>query len=133
MRAILTDRVFQVLLLLAIVTPYVSRIPGAMIYGPHWLNSFLAGGIFGFLFLAVFDAIPVVVLYKLWRLRPDSKTALGLGGLTMVVVLGLFDGTVDLASDAQAALVLVIAPVYASIMLSIAWGLGLLIDRFARK
>jgi hypothetical protein len=94
-----------------IVLPYLSRIGG----GIDWVAQYLSPDmlVFGLLFFGLFSAIPGFVLVALSTgSRRGSPLSLGIALLIMTVLTILSHYNYDLASDAQAAIWLVIAPLY---------------------
>jgi hypothetical protein len=42
--------------LLGVLLPYLARVPGSLMGRSQWLNSYLAAGVQGFLFMGFFNA-----------------------------------------------------------------------------
>lgn len=104
--------------------PYLARLPG----GADWLAQYTDTGVFGWLFFGAFNAIAWGALLALTARfkRPTSilpACLLGYGFLAWA------HSTVDLAADAQAAIALVIIPIFALVPIAIGAGVGFLIDR----
>lgn len=97
-----------------VVLPYLSRIGG----GLDWVAQYVPPPdklVFGLLFFGAFSAIPGVVLAALAKgSRPASRPALVAAFTAMSVLTVFFHHDYDLASDAQAAIGLVIWPFYVS-------------------
>jgi hypothetical protein len=95
-----------------VVLPYLSRIGG----GLDWVAQYLAPPdklVFGLLFFGAFSAIPGVVLAALSRGNlPASRPALVAAFVAMSALTVFFHYDYDLASDAQAAIGLVVWPFY---------------------
>jgi len=95
-----------------VVLPYLSRIGG----GLDWVAQYLPPPdklIFGLLFFGAFSAVPGVVLAALSAgRRGASRLPLVAAFLMMTALTVLFHRDYDLASDAQAAIGLVIWPFY---------------------
>ena len=95
-----------------VVLPYLSRIGGGM----DWVAQYLAPPdklVFGLLFFGAFSAIPGVVLAALSRgSRPACRPALVAAFIAMTALTVFFHHDYDLASDAQAAIGLVVWPFY---------------------
>jgi hypothetical protein len=93
-----------------ILLPFLSRIGG----GPAWVAQYLPDEgmrVPGMMFFALFSAIPAIVLIRLaptWRGANRLPAILMLTVMTLLTVL--FNYNYDLASDAQAAIGLVVFP-----------------------
>lgn len=107
-----------------ILLPYLARVPG----GLTWLNEYMSGGIAAFLLIGVFNAIAwgsIVGLSFLYQ-RPTSllfPAALGFGFLAWAHF------SLDLKSDAQAAIALGFIPIYALLPIFIGALIGYFVDR----
>ncbi|KRG43128.1 hypothetical protein ARC20_10085 [Stenotrophomonas panacihumi] len=111
----------------ALVLPYLSRLPG----GREWLGQLTYGGWGGFLFLAACSAVVWGgLLLCSWLYRRMSSlwipALLGYGFLAWVY------GSIDLRADAQAALGLLIAPMYSLAPMLLGGLIGWWFDRRPR-
>lgn len=111
----------------ALVLPYLSRLPG----GREWLGQLTQAGWGGFLFLAACSAVVWGgLLLCSWLYRRMSSlwipALLGYGFLAWVY------GSIDLRADAQAALGLLIAPLYSLAPMLLGGLIGWWFDRRAR-
>lgn len=111
----------------ALVLPYLSRLPG----GREWLGQLTQGGWGGFLFLATCSAVVWGgLLVCSWLYRRMSSlwipALLGYGFLAWVY------GSIDLRADAQAALGLLIAPMYSLAPMLLGGLIGWWFDRRLR-
>ena len=99
------------LILYFLLLPYLSRIGG----GPGWVAQYLpdeAMLVPGLIFFAAFNAIPAITLIRLapaWQGVNRLPALLSLAVMTLLTVVFHYD--YDLASDAQAAIGLVVFPV----------------------
>ena len=95
-----------------IILPYLSRIGG----GLDWVAQYFAPPdklVFGLLFFGAFSAIPGIVLAALLTGRKrNSAMPMVVALLVMTGLTIFFHYDYDLASDAQAAIWLIIAPFY---------------------
>lgn len=93
---------------LAILMPYLSRLP----QGAAWVVQYVPANFMANVFFVGFSAIPGVVLWALIRARSDKWEKPYLCALiTMCGVLALLHHDVDLRMDAQAAIALIIIPI----------------------
>ncbi len=95
-----------------VVLPYLSRVGG----GVEWVAQYVPPPdklIFGLLFFGAFSAVPGVVLAALSAARRSaSRIPIVAAFLVMSALTVFFHRDYDLASDAQAAIGLVIWPFY---------------------
>lgn len=114
--------------LAGILLPYLARLPG----GAAWLAQYTGVGPGAWLFLGGFNAIAwgaMVAISFLFR-RPASLLAPALFGFGF---LAWAYGSLDLRSDAQAALALVFIPIYALLPIVVGGVIGYVIDRRLRR
>ena len=109
---------------LAILIPYIARVPGMAVHGPDWLWSYFPS-LFGIAFFAAFAAIPGAALAFLAHMMPRQSFAFSLGAAAMKVALFLLHATLDLAADSTAAIALVIFPFLAMIVMLGGFALGM--------
>ncbi len=113
--------------LIGIALPYLARIPGTVSRGPDWLTSYFGSGLGAFVFFGAFNAINwgAIVLGSLaFRSIPAVVVAAAVG-----FALPLYGhATLDLASDAQAAVGLIFIPIYSLPLVGLGWLLGLGVD-----
>jgi hypothetical protein len=110
--------------LVGIALPYLARLPGGM----AWLRQYTDAGLDGALLLGGFNAIAwgaVLGISFAYR-HAVSVLAPALAGFG---ALAWAHATLDLASDAQAAIALVFVPVYALLPIGIGGLVGYAIDR----
>ncbi len=113
-----------IIVLFALVLPYLARLPG----GRAWLGQITYGGWGAFAFLAACSAVVWGGLL-LWSLAYRRLASLWVPALLGFGYLAWAYGTINLRSDAQAGLGLLMVPVH-SLMPLIAGGLlGLWFDR----
>lgn len=111
-------------IVLGILLPYLARMPRGM----EWVSQYTVGNLSGILLLGSFNAIAwgsILALSFLYR-QPSSllfPAAFGFGFLAF----GHF--TLDLESDAQAAISLAFIPIYALVPISVGALIGLIVDR----
>lgn len=116
-----------IVILVGVLLPYAARLPR----GVDWLQQYTDAGIGGWLFLAGFNVIAwgamvaVSFLYK----RPLSVWAPALLGFGF---LAFAHYSLDLASDAQAAIALAFIPIYALVPIAIGAVVGYFMDRAMR-
>ncbi len=112
------------IVLIGILLPYAARLPG----GIAWLQQYTDAGLNGFLFLSAFNAIAwgaLLAISFLYRhaLSMAVPAVLGFGFLAWAHC------TLDLNSDAQAAVGLVFIPIYALLPIVVGGVAGYLLDR----
>ena len=91
--------------------PYLSRLPR----GIQWVKQYLPDEgmlVPGLLFFHAFNSLPAVVLIYPLATKKTSPLAFCLTFLTMSILIVLANKDYDLASDAQAAIGLVVFPLY---------------------
>jgi hypothetical protein len=113
-----------VVIVVGILLPYIARVPR----GFPWLSDYTNGGLSGFLLMGAFNAIAwgSIVGLSSWYQRPSSilfPAALGFGYLAWAHF------SLDMRSDAQAAIALVLIPIYALLPIFIGALIGYFIDR----
>lgn len=117
-----------IVVLVGVLLPYAARLPR----GIEWLRQYTDTSPGGWLFLAAFNAIAWVAMLAIsftYR-RPASLIApclLGFGFLAWA------HATLDLTADAQAAIALVVIPIYALIPIAVGGIVGYAIDRKMRR
>jgi len=127
---------------LALVTyfvalPYISRLGG----GLDWVMQYIPSSdrlFLGLLFFAVFSAIPGVVLAAMAAgSKGEAKLPLVAAFLVASVLTIDFHRDYDLASDAQAAIGLVIWPIYVTVAAAFAYviflGAGWMLGRLKSR
>jgi len=115
------------IVLLAILLPYLARLPGGM----AWLAQYTNADVRGWLFLQAFNAIAwgsILAISLLYR-RPVPLLVPALFGFSY---LAWAHYSLDLAGDAQAAVGIVFIPIYALVPIFFGGVGGYLIDRRLR-
>ena len=113
--------------LVGLVLPYAARLPR----GLDWLRQYTEVEPAGWLFFGAFNAIAWLAILGatfLYR-RPASVLAPAVAGFGF---LAWVHATLDLASDAQAAVALVFIPLYALVPIAVGAVVGLVLDRRRR-
>ena len=96
--------------LIGILLPYLARIPGCFIFGLEWLTSYIGSPALGaFLLIQVFNTICWGSIILVSLLFKRVKYA-AIPATTGFLILALLHATLNLASDAQAAIGLVFIP-----------------------
>jgi hypothetical protein len=115
------------IVLVGILVPYVARLPG----GTEWLQQYTNSGFGGLLLLSAFNAIAwgALLAVSRWYQNPVSLLPSVLCGYGF---LAWAHYSLDLASDAQAAIALVFIPVYALGPIAIGAVIGYVADRILR-
>jgi hypothetical protein len=114
--------------IVGILLPYVVRIPR----GAAWVEQYTDVSLGGFLFIGAFNAIAwgsIIALSFLYR-RPALLLLPCVAGFAF---LGWAHYTLDLASDAQAAIALDFIPVYALLPIALGGAIGYVLDRRLRR
>lgn len=111
-----------------LLLPYLARLPR----GSEWLAQYTDAGIGGWLFLGSLNAIAwgAILAVSVKYERPVSLLVPSLFGFGF---LAWAHGTLDLSADPQAAIALVIIPVYALVPIAVGGVLGYLLDRRLRR
>lgn len=117
-----------IIVLVGFVLPYLARLPR----GAEWLRQYTDVGFGGWLFFGALNAIAWGCLLALSFKyeRPVSllpSCILGFGFLAWA------HSTLDLGADPQAAIALVIIPVYALAPIAVGGALGYAVDRMLRR
>ena len=113
--------------LLGIALPYLARLPGMVLYGPDWLTSYFGSGLGAIVFFGIFNAInwgTIVVGTLAFRSMPAIVVAALIGFAYPLYA----HATLDLASDAQAAIALIFIPIYSLPLVGLGWLLGMGVD-----
>ncbi len=99
------------ILVIAFFMPYLARIPGMFIHGSEWMWSYIPSPE-GFLFLSAFNLIALIPLAVLGFISANRGMNVAFIVTTIVycVATFFFHSSYDLASDAQAAIGLVVFP-----------------------
>jgi hypothetical protein len=117
-----------VIAVVGILLPYVARIPGALIHGATWLTSYFGSEWWAIFFFGAFDALTWGSIIAATRSYQHVRSCWfpAVFGFALPLVAHT---VVDLSADAQAAIALVIIPVYSLVGVVIGWLLGLWYDR----
>ena len=116
------------IVIFGILLPYLARLPG----GSRWLHQYTDGGISGFLFFGLFNAIAwgaILAFTFLYKNKPPIIAPVLFG----FVPLAWVHAEYDLSSDAQAAIGLVFIPIYALVPIAVGGLIGYLVDRYVIK
>jgi hypothetical protein len=100
-----------IIIIVGIFLPYIARIPGTFEHGDRWLTSYLDTGLAGFLLIGLFNAIWWGAVLLAIRNFKSPKLALW-PALLGAILPFCGHATLDLASDAQAGILLVIIPFF---------------------
>ena len=117
--------------LVGIALPYLARIPGTAARGPEWLTSYFGSGLGAFVFLAGFNAINWGAIL-LGTLVLRSIPAVAVAAAVGFALPAYGHATLDLASDAQAAVGLILIPIGSLPLVALGSLLGLGVD-WARR
>lgn len=114
--------------IVGIALPYLARVPG----GTAWLHHYTSEGMAALLLLEGFNAIAwgaILATTFLYR-RPSSVLFPALFGFGY---LAYMHATLDLGSDAQAAIALIFIPIYALLPMLVGAVIGWFYDRRGRR
>lgn len=116
------------LMVVGIFLPYLARLPR----GSEWLQQYTDAGLGGWLLIGALNAIAwgTILAISFKYERPVSLVSpclLGFGYLAWA------HGTLDLSTNANAPIALVIIPVYALVPIAIGGGIGYVVDRMLRR
>lgn len=128
MNTMLRSRIAVVVV--GIVLPYTARLPGVLTNGPDWLWSYLSGGVRGVVVFGGFNAIcwgAILAASYTYR-HPQAVWFPALLGFALPAFM---HASLNLASDAQAAIALVLIPVFALPLVFVGWLMGRWFDRRA--
>lgn len=111
-----------------IVLPYVSRLPGVFIRGPDWLWSYFGDGMGLTLLLGGFNAISwgAILAASYTYRNPHAAWFPAVLGFAFPAFAHAF---LDLSSDAQAAIALVLIPILSLPLVFAGWLAGRWFDR----
>ncbi|WP_404296403.1 hypothetical protein [Halomonas sp.] len=117
-----------IIVVVGIVLPYLARVPR----GSEWLGQYTDTGFVGWLFFGALNAIAwgCILALSFKYERPVSLLApciLGFGFLAWA------HGTLDLSANPNAAIALVIIPVYALVPVAVGGIFGYIVDRMLRQ
>ncbi|MBO6850735.1 MAG: hypothetical protein JJ867_09770 [Marinobacter sp.] len=117
-----------IIVVVGIVLPYLARVPR----GSEWLGQYTDIGFGGWLFFGALNAIAwgCILALSFKYKRPVSLLApciLGFG------FLAWSHGTLDLSANPNAAIALVIIPVYALLPIAVGGIFGYIVDRMLRR
>ncbi|MGB1949443.1 MAG: hypothetical protein ACPHQ9_01610 [Marinobacter sp.] len=117
-----------IIVVVGIVLPYLARVPR----GSEWLGQYTDIGFGGWLFFGALNAIAwgCILALSFKYKRPVSLLApciLGFG------FLAWSHGTLDLSANPNAAIALVIIPVYALVPIAVGGIFGYIVDRMLRR
>jgi hypothetical protein len=115
-------------IVVGVLLPYLARIPGMAVNGVGWFTSYLGGGLAGVAFIGAFNAVCWVSILAATCTYRHARS------VWFPAVLGfalpaIVHASVDLAADAQAAIVLVFIPLYSLPLVFIGWLIGRWYDR----
>ena len=104
--------ILVIVLLVAFVAPYLSRIPGTITHGSEWFWSYLPS-FSAFMFFGAFNLISLIPLLVvgIFFVRGKFKVSFALATLTHLVSTFWFHHNYDLAADAQAGIGLIFIPI----------------------
>jgi hypothetical protein len=116
------------IVIVGVLLPFAARIPGAFVYGPDWLTSYLSGGLSAVLFISAFNCVCWVAI-----LLATSKYK-HVGSVWFPATAGFLlplaaHASLDLSSDSTAAIALIFIPFASLPLVLIGWLLGLWFDR----
>jgi hypothetical protein len=117
---------------IGITLPYLARLPGMATKGADWLTSYFGSGWEAIAFSGCFNAINWgSILAASYRLRsPAAVVLLSLVGFALPAYQ---HATLDLASDAQAAIGLLFVPIYSLPFVWLGWFTGSAIEKIQRE
>ena len=122
-----------VILLCVNLIPYACRIWR----GLDWVAQYLPDNndhlISGLLFIGIFASLPAIPLIAAFLLRKWIPVTFFLSIILATALLGFWHHNYDLASDAQAAIGLVIIPIMATMITSAVAGIVGTIEFFVRR
>lgn len=123
----------------AVILLYVNFIPYAcrIWRGLDWVAQYLPDNkdhlISGLLFIGIFASLPAIPLIAAFLLRKWIPVTSFLSIIVATALLGFWHHNYDLASDAQAAIGLVIIPIMATMITSAVAGIVGTIEFFVRR
>jgi len=123
----------------AVILLYVNFIPYAcrIWRGLDWVAQYLPDNkdhlISGLIFIGIFASLPAIPLIAAFLLRKWIPVAFFLSIIVATALLGFWHHNYDLASDAQAAIGLIIIPIMATMITSVVAGIVGTIEFFVRR
>jgi len=107
----------------ALLMPYLSRVPGALDLGSWWITSY-APSFGAVMFFAVVNSIPGVMLFMSAKIHPKSRVPFGCAVAAAIIAIYTLHNNLDLSSDSTAAVALVIFPILTLVPIAVGWLVG---------
>jgi hypothetical protein len=116
----------------ALLAPYLARLPGVVAHGPEWLLSYVANPL-AILFMSAFNAIHGSALYLTGKL--SKKTPLSFwGAVASSTGYALWaHGSMNLAASSTAAIGLIFIPIYSALFVLPGVFLGFILQRTIKR
>lgn len=112
-----------VIVMVGVLLPYAARLPGVLTNGPDWLWSYFGDGLGAVLLLGAFNAIcwgAILVASNSYS-NPHAAWFPALAGFAFPAFM---HATLDLSSDPQAAIALVLIPLFSLPLVWVGWLAG---------
>ena len=111
-----------------VLHPYLARIPGVFTHGESWFTSYLGTGLLALVYFGVFNAVLWGAILFAIRSYRHTRSALwpALLGFSFPLIA---HSQVDLASDPQAAVLLILIPLYGLPLVFVGWLIGRWVDQ----
>lgn len=119
-------------LIVAVLAPYIARLPSVPFYGWQWFTDYFPG-IGGLLFFSALNLIPGAVLYGIGKGSKSSPLIFWFALSAGVAFLMFAHGTINLSSSSTAAIGLIFIPIYCVAAIVVGWGIGLLANAVIKK
>jgi hypothetical protein len=112
---------------IALVVPFLARLPGAYLRGWDWLGDYLPG-IGGVLFFSAFSLMPAGALFVFGKLSTRAPVAYWFAVAGLIAHLLWAHGALNLRASSTAGLALIFVPPYAIGAAGLGWMIGWLVQ-----
>lgn len=127
-RVVAMNNARLLIVIVGILLPYAARVPGIALKGAEWFTSYLPDTLAAFMFFSAWNAVSwgsILAVTFAYR-NPRSAWFPAVLGFASLIY---GHATLDLSSDAQAAIGLIFIPIYSLPLVLIGWLIGFIFDR----
>jgi len=116
------------IVVVGVLLPYAARLPGVLTRGPEWLWSYFGEGLGAVLLFGAFNAIcwGAILAASYTYSNPHAVWFPAIPGF---VFLAFMHVSLDLSADAQAAIALLLIPMFSLPLVFVGWMAGKWFDR----
>ena len=120
------------IVVVGVLLPYAARLPGVLTRGPEWLWSYFGEGLGAVLFFGAFNAIcwGAILAASYTYSNPHAVWFPAILGFVFPAFMHV---SLDLSSDAQAAIALLLIPMLSLPLVFVGWIVGKWFDRRALR